>query len=90
MEPSAPRRLTRPEQNADVQQIVDTALDAIVRRDWDAVRRVLHPYLHWIGADGRTIRGRSKVMAMLEQASDTPDLPSSVELRDEQIYRWHA
>jgi hypothetical protein len=70
-----------------VEPIVDRVLDAVRRRDWDTVRLALHPYLHWDLADGRTIRGRSKVLAMLVDAP-TPAPPSSVELRDGQIYRW--
>jgi hypothetical protein len=60
---------------------------AMVARDWDALRLLLHPYLHWTDAAGRTIRGRVNVLAMLEN-SDTPDEPDSIELRDGQIYRW--
>jgi hypothetical protein len=60
---------------------------AMAARDWTIVRRLLHPYLHWTDAAGQTIRGRTNVLAMLEN-SDPPDIPDSVELRDGQIYRW--
>jgi hypothetical protein len=71
-------------------EVARRAHAAIAVRDWQAVRLLLHPYLHWTDADGHTIHGRSKVMAMLAQAADAPALPSSVELRDGQIYRWRA
>ena len=63
---------------------------AIAARDWHAVRLLLHPYPHRTGTDGRTVRGRTNVMAMLEQATDAPGPPSSVKMRDGQIYRWNA
>jgi hypothetical protein len=61
----------------------------MVDRDWAALRPLLHPYLQWTGADNLTIRGRTKVLAMLAERADPPDRPASVELRDNQIYRWH-
>jgi limonene-1,2-epoxide hydrolase len=72
-----------------VDEIVRAAVDAITDRDWDTVRRLLHPYLHWILTDGQTLRGRNHVIAMLE-GGDTLAAPAQVELRDGQIYRWHA
>jgi len=63
---------------------------AIAAGDWKAVRSLLHPYLHWTDSDGRTFRGRSKVLAMLEQAVQPPAEARSIELRDGQIYRWRA
>ena len=62
---------------------------AVAAADWPAVRALLHPYLHWTDADGRVLRGRSRVLAMLEQAPAPPP-PVAVELRDGQIYRWRA
>lgn len=64
------------------------ALAAIVAGEWDTLRPLLHPYLHWTDANG-TMRGRSKVMAMLARASTAPAEPASIELRDGQIYRWN-
>ena len=55
----------------------------------ETLRLLFHPYLHWTDETGRTIRGRTKVLAMLEQA-EPPDEPSSIVLRDDQIYRWLA
>jgi hypothetical protein len=65
---------------------VQEALAAIGRQDWDAVKRVLHPYLHWTDADG-TLRGRTKVLAHLA-GRPAPAPPADYELRDGQIYRW--
>ncbi|HEV2376099.1 MAG TPA: nuclear transport factor 2 family protein [Streptosporangiaceae bacterium] len=65
------------------------AYAAIITGQWDALRPLLHPYLHWTDANG-TLRGRSKVMAMLAQATPVPAEPRSVEVRDGQIYRWHS
>jgi hypothetical protein len=63
---------------------------AIVAGDWAALRPLLHPYLQWTDGDGRTVRGRSKVLAMLERAGRVRAPARSIELRDGQIYRWRA
>jgi hypothetical protein len=70
-----------------VDEVSRAAHAAMGARDWATVRLLLHPYLHWTDASGRTIRGRTNVLAMLEN-SDPPDEPDSIELRDGQIYRW--
>jgi hypothetical protein len=31
-----------------------------------AVRQLLHPYLHWVDGNGKSFRGRRKVLAMLD------------------------
>ncbi|MEU4688635.1 DUF4440 domain-containing protein [Actinoplanes sp. NPDC023714] len=68
--------------------IVEEVLAAAARDDRTALIRLLHPYLHWT-EDGRTIRGRTNVVARL--AAGPPPAPaSSIELRDAQIYRWVA
>jgi hypothetical protein len=54
--------------DVNVDDIGQRAHAAIVAGDWNAVRPLLHPYLHWTDSDGRIFRGRSKVLAMLEQA----------------------
>jgi hypothetical protein len=77
-------------QDSGVDEIARRAHAAIVAKDWAAVTVLLHPYLHWTGSDGRTVRGRRKVMAALTQASQAPPPPASVELRDGQIYRWRS
>ena len=74
-------------QNAAVDEIVRAALDGIGSRDWDTVRRVLHPYVHWTTTDGQALRGRNQVIMTVERAG-TPAAPTEVELRDGQIYRW--
>ena len=66
------------------------AIAAIESRDWEQLRLLLHPYVHWTGADGVTIRGRTKVLAMLAGAPSAVHRPSSVGLRDGQIYRWQS
>ncbi len=66
---------------------VGYVLAAIRGHDWETVRLALHPYLFWDGADGTTLKGRKQVLAMLAQAP-VPPPPSSVELRDGQVYRW--
>jgi hypothetical protein len=66
--------------------LVRQVVAAIEGRDWETLRRVLHPYLHWT-EDGVTVRGRQKVLARL---ADRPvvRVPASYELRDGQVYRW--
>lgn len=64
-------------------------LDAMGAGQWDIVRLMLHPYLHWTFPDGQIVRGRTRALALL-RAGVVPPRPSSVELRDEQIYRWGA
>ena len=63
------------------------ALEAILERDWEGLRPMLHPYLHWTAADGTRLQGRTKVMARLRAAAPSA-APAAVELRDGQIYRW--
>ena len=54
--------------------------------EWGELRPLLHPYLHWRDG-GVELRGRSKVLAHLQQVP-TPKPPSEVEVRDGQIYLW--
>ena len=65
------------------------ALAALKARDWGRLRSLLHPYLRWTDVGGREVRGRKKVMLLLEHMEDA-DPPASVELRDGQIYRWRS
>ena len=67
---------------------VQQMLEAVDQRDWPRLRLLLHPYLHWT-EDGRTIRGRNRVLERLT-AGSMPAPPASYELRDGQIYRWTA
>ena len=69
--------------------VVIGAVKDIADRDWDALRFKLHPYLHWTSGTGAVVRGRKNVLRLLE-AGPAPGPPSSYELRDGQIYRWHA
>jgi hypothetical protein len=66
--------------------LVRQVVEAVEQRDWETLRRVLHPYLHWT-EDGVTVRGRQKVLARLV---DRPvvGVPASYEVRDGQVYRW--
>lgn len=73
---------------AAVEDIAAVAHEAIVSRDWATVRHLLHPYLHWTRADGVVVRGRSKVLVMLQGDHSALGLPRRVELREGQIYRW--
>lgn len=64
--------------------VVDAVIAAAAARDWDTVRAHIHPYVHWNG-----IRGRTNLLALLAEEPQL-DRPSSVELRDGQIYRWNG
>jgi hypothetical protein len=70
-----------------VDDVTQTAYEAMLTRDWDGLRLLLHPYLHWTTSDGTRIRGRVTVMERLRHAAP-PAAPDVVELRDGQIYRW--
>jgi Domain of unknown function (DUF4440) len=70
-----------------MEDVVRRAHQAMLARDWEDLRVLLHPYLHWTATDGRTVRGRTKVMAMLAER-DPPLWPVTVEVRDDQVYRW--
>jgi hypothetical protein len=67
--------------------VIREALLAIERRDWTAVKAVLHPYLHWTDRNGRTVRGRNNVLGSLADAPPS-EPPARHEMRDGQIYRW--
>ena len=69
--------------------VVARVTRALADREWNVVRAVLHPYVHWHDASGERLRGRTNVLAFLETAPP-PAQPSSYELRDGQIYRWSA
>ena len=72
---------------ADTDATVKKALAMIRAGNRKALKAVLHPYLRWTSSDGRSIHGRTNVLAYLATASITQP-PRDVELRDEQIYRW--
>jgi hypothetical protein len=70
-----------------VDEVTLAAYESMLERDWDRLRLMLHPYLHWSAADGTRLRGRTKVIERLQRAAP-PVKPAAVELRDGQIYRW--
>jgi hypothetical protein len=70
-----------------MERLIEQALEAIGHRDWESLRLMLHPYVHWKDG-GTSIRGRTKVMAHLRAHPPQARLPSSWEFRDGQIYRW--
>ena len=72
-----------------VDEVLDLAYQSMIDRDWPALRPLLHPYLHWTGIDDVTIRGRTNVLAMLTERPNPPERPTLVEMRDNQVYRWH-
>jgi hypothetical protein len=63
-----------------VDVVVRDVLEVAAHRDWDSLRLMLHPYLHWTPADGETVRGRNNVLSLLTN-SPPPQAPASVELR---------
>jgi hypothetical protein len=69
-------------------EVAERAYQSMLDRDWVTLRPLLHPYLHWTGTDDVTLRGRTKVLAMLTERANPPERPMSVELRDNQVYRW--
>ena len=74
----------------DLDSVTAIAHTALLGRDWKALRLLLHPYVHWTGPDGVTIRGRTRVLEMLASRCERCGPPAAVELRDGQIYRWWA
>jgi hypothetical protein len=68
-------------------RVVAEVLEAVERGEWERLRLLLHPHLHWTDASGSTVRGRTKVMARLKAASAV-SAPGSCELRAGQVYRW--
>ena len=67
--------------------VTRAAYEAMLGCDWERLRLLLHPYLHWSAADGTQLRGRTKVIERLQYAAP-PVVPAAVELREGQIYRW--
>lgn len=62
------------------------AWNAMDSGEWDELRLLLHPYLHFTDGDV-AIRGRVKLLDHL-RSHPTPKPPRSVEVRDGQVYRW--
>jgi hypothetical protein len=72
---------------ADQVPAVSDVLDAIERRNWVRLQRLLHPEIHWTTAAEEQLHGVRAVIARL--SNDPPPAPPSYhELRDELMYRW--
>ena len=66
---------------------VGAVLAAIERRDWERLRRLLHPDVHWTTAAEDELRGPGAVIDRL--ARDPPPAPPAYhELRDGLVLRW--
>ena len=66
---------------------VSNVLDAIERRDWARLRRLLAPAVHWTTAAEEDLRGQDEVIDRLSH--DPPPAPPAYhEQRDGQIVRW--
>ena len=62
-------------------------LDTIERRNWERLRRLLDPQVHWTTAVEEQLHGADAVVACL--ADDPPPAPPAYhELRDGRIVRW--
>lgn len=62
-------------------------LDAIERRNWDRLERLLAPDVHWSNAIEEQFHGPREVVEMLHH--DPPPAPPSYhEVRDGLIVRW--
>jgi hypothetical protein len=72
--------------NPPVDPVARETLVAIDAGDWDHVRLLLHPYLHFEDATTK-LRGRNNVLGHLRAITPVAP-PNEVELRDGQIYRW--
>ena len=66
---------------------VGNVLDAIERRDWERLKRLLHPDVHWTTAAEEGLRGPEDVIARLT-TDPPPSPPAWHELRDGRVYRW--
>lgn len=62
-------------------------LDAIESRQWDDVRRLLAPDVHWTTAIEEHLHGRDEVIAQLS-VDPPPAPPSYHESRNGLIVRW--
>jgi hypothetical protein len=72
-------------------RIVTDVLEAAAEGDWEQLKLLLHPYLHWSEETGAvTRRGRTNVLRWLAERRVPLAPPARVELRDGQIYRWIA
>jgi hypothetical protein len=66
---------------------VGNVLDAIERRDWPRVERLLHAEIHWTTAVEEHLHGPAEVIDRLSR--DPPPAPPAYhELRDGLMIRW--
>jgi hypothetical protein len=66
---------------------VSDVLDAIERRRWDRLERLLAPDVHWTTAIEEHLHGPREVLAQLSH--DPPPAPPAYhELRDGLVVRW--
>ncbi|HVE68002.1 MAG TPA: hypothetical protein VNB64_05415 [Solirubrobacteraceae bacterium] len=66
---------------------VSEVLDAVERRDWRRLERLLHPDVHWTTAAEDELHGRGEVVGCLMR--DPPPAPPAFhELSDRRIVRW--
>lgn len=72
---------------ADQVPAVCDVLATIEGRDWERLRRLLHPEVHWTTAVEEDLYGREAVIACL--AGDPPPAPPAYhELRGGRMIRW--
>ena len=71
-----------------MEPIISDALEAAAARDWEGLKLLLHPYLHWSEPEGVSLRGRANVLRWLASRQTSLSAPQRFELRDGQIYRW--
>ena len=66
---------------------VGNVLDAIERRDWERLERLLAPDVHWTTAAEDELHGPEQVIDRLSR--DPPPAPPAYhELREGRIVRW--
>jgi hypothetical protein len=69
--------------------ILTAVVDAATERDWERLKFLLHPYLHWSEDGGAVaLRGRTTVLRWLAERPGPLKRAERIELRDGQIYRW--
>jgi len=72
---------------ADQVPAVSDVLDAIERRNWARLQRLLDPEIHWTTAAEEDLYGPVAVIARLSK--DPPPAPPSYhEMRGGLMYRW--
>lgn len=82
-------RMCTPKMLHDLPDLPAPTMEAwalVERRDWPAVRPLLHPSLRFDDRDV-SLRGRNRVLDHLRELP-TPRPPTEVEVRDGQLYRW--